>query len=74
MGLRGINWSGIYNDSFTEGVIKMTLDEAMECEVTRAQAVAEISLHDGADLDEFFAEYGFHATYEGADVLGWLGY
>ena len=34
----------------------MNLDEAMQCEVTRAQAVAEISLHDGADLDEYFLE------------------
>jgi hypothetical protein len=54
--------------------MKMNLDDAMDCEVTRAQAVAEISLHDGADLEEFFSEYGFHATYEGSDVLGWLGY
>jgi hypothetical protein len=51
----------------------MNLDEAMDCEVTRAEAVSEINLH-GADIDEFYREYGHHATYEGSDVLGWLGY
>ena len=53
----------------------MTLEEAMDCEVTRAEAVAEIKLHGcKADLKEFFLEYGFHVTYQGCDVLGWLGY
>lgn len=51
----------------------MNYDEAMTSIVTRAQALAELRRH-GADLAEFLDEVGDHDTYEGEQVLNWLGY
>jgi hypothetical protein len=53
----------------------MNLLEAMEAEVTREEAKAEIDRHDSdGGWDVFIAEHGDHPEYEGATVLGWLGY
>lgn len=64
----------------------MTYEEAIEETVTRAEARAEIAQHcanlDGIVLPselaemwaDFTAEHGDHDTYQGATVLGWLGY
>ena len=51
----------------------MTLDEAMDATITRAQAQAEISRH-GADWEAFLTDCGDREEYDGADVLMWLGY
>jgi hypothetical protein len=47
--------------------------EAIEAVVTIEEAKREIALH-GANFDDFAAEYGRNDEYDGADVLGWLGY
>lgn len=44
-----------------------------EPEVSRLEAQHEVLLHH-ADWDEFVREHGDHDTYNGAVVLGWLGY
>lgn len=53
----------------------MTYEEAMEpgTVVDRYEAEREIKRH-GQRFEEFAAEHGYHAQYESADVLGWLGY
>lgn len=51
----------------------MTYEQAIEATVTRDEALAEIAAH-GIDFSEFVEEYGDREEYEGADVLGWLGY
>lgn len=51
----------------------MTYDEAIEAIVSKAAVMYELRRH-GADASEFFAECGDHDEYEGASVLGWLGY
>ena len=51
----------------------MNYEDAVLSDVTRDQAIAEVQEH-GVDLTEFFADMGDHATYEGGEVLSWLGY
>ena len=51
----------------------MTLDEAFEATITKAEAISEIEKHGHAPA-EFFADVGERAEYTGQDVLGWLGY
>lgn len=52
----------------------MTLDDAMEATVSRAEARAEIEIQHGLCFADFIAECGDAEEYEGADVLNWLGY
>lgn len=47
--------------------------EAIEVEVTKAEAVREVEKH-GIDKTEFFAELGEKDCYQGKDILDWLGY
>lgn len=51
----------------------MDYSEAIDIEVTRAEAIREIKKH-YADLDNFFADCGDLEEYPGAVVLDWLGY
>jgi hypothetical protein len=51
----------------------MTLEEAYETEVSREEAIREIRKH-GLNPADFFAYAGERETYEGSEVLGWLGY
>jgi hypothetical protein len=51
----------------------MSYSEAIDCEVTRAEAMREIARH-GCNAADFIAECGDHQTYAGAAVLAWLGY
>ena len=51
----------------------MSLEEAMEAEVSRDAAEREIRRHD-LDPSEFFGEVGDRPWYTGAEVLEWLGY
>lgn len=53
----------------------MTYEDAIEAEVTREEARREIARHqvEGA-FEEFLAEVGDRPTYNGAEVLGFLGY
>ncbi len=51
----------------------MTYDEAMTSNVTAAEAKREVLNH-GVLWSDFTKEYGEFEEYEGADVLGWLGY
>ena len=44
-----------------------------EPEVTRAEAMHEIRIHN-QEWSEFVRDHGDHDTYNGAVVLGWLGY
>lgn len=50
-----------------------SLDEANEAEVTFEQARREVMKH-RASVVEFLDEVGSKATYEGREVLSWLGY
>ena len=63
-GLRALNQS--------EGII-MQLEDALECTVTRKEAIAEIMKH-GVPIEDFFDEVGYREEYQGSDVLHWLGY
>ena len=48
---------------------------AHDMEISRARALREIYNHGAVDdLEEFYAEYGFHDKYMAQDVLDWLGY
>jgi hypothetical protein len=51
-------------------------DDAREATVSAKQAKYEIEInHSVADgFVDFVAEYGQHPTYNGGDVLDWLGY
>lgn len=51
----------------------LTLHEAWDVTVTRAEALAEVRRH-GARWAEFLADVGDREEYEGGEVLGWLGY
>jgi hypothetical protein len=51
----------------------MDYEEAMVTTVSQAEAIAEIMLH-GADIAEFYKDFGRCKEYAGADVLRWLGY
>lgn len=51
----------------------MSFEEAMNAEVTRDDARREILRH-SLDPEDFFLDVGDFPTYDGADVLGWLGY
>jgi hypothetical protein len=51
----------------------MQLEDALECTVTRKEAIAEIKKH-GVPIEEFFDEVGDRPEYQGSDVLHWLGY
>ena len=51
--------------------IEQVFDE--EPTVSRAEARHEIARH-GLDWQDFTAECGDSVEYNGADVLGWLGY
>jgi len=42
--------------------------------ITRKRACQELKAHGLVDLNEFFDELGFRATYKAQDVLEWLGY
>lgn len=53
----------------------MDYEEACEATVTREEARREIARHDcDGGFDAFLAEVGDRATYNGSEVLGWLGY
>lgn len=52
----------------------MDYDTAMEEEVTREEARLEIERHDCEGFDAFLAEVGDKPTYQGSEVLNWLGY
>jgi hypothetical protein len=51
----------------------MTLDEAWDAEVTQAEARAEILKHH-CSWQDFVNDVGLRETYEGSEVLSWLGY
>lgn len=51
----------------------MSLEEAMNAEVSRDDVCREILRH-SLNPEDFFREVGERAIYSGADVLGWLGY
>ncbi len=51
----------------------MNYDEAVESKVSREQAIREIRKHGQSDT-EFYLEMGYKETYNGGDVLAWLGY
>jgi len=51
----------------------MSYEDAVTTKVTRSQALAEVRRH-GASESEFFADVGDKDVYQGAEVLGWLGY
>lgn len=53
----------------------MSLDEVFRDEpmVSHSEAIAEVAKH-GASIPEFYAELGLVDEYNGAEVLGWLGY
>lgn len=53
----------------------MSLDEIFRDEpvVSRAEAIAEVNKH-GLPVSEFLSEMGDEEEYNGAEVLGWLGY
>ena len=54
---------------------QMNYDEAVEAEVTREQARAEIAKHDAdGGFEQFLVDVGDRASYSGAEVLAWLGY
>jgi len=52
----------------------MTYDEAIEARVSRAEARAEIALHDCEGWDAFLRDLGDRDEYAGREVLDWLGY
>jgi hypothetical protein len=51
----------------------MTYSEALEADITRRQAVAEIKKH-RLNSEDFFKEVGDRGLYKGAEILNWLGY
>ena len=51
----------------------MSLEEALEAEVSKDAAEREIRRHE-MDPAEFFHEIGDRPWYTGAEVLYWLGY
>lgn len=51
----------------------MTLEEAMDAVVSKAEAVTEIRRHH-QDPAEFFSEVEERDEYFGSEVLEWLGY
>ena len=51
----------------------MTLEEALEAEVSKEAAELEIKRHE-QDPAEFFREIGDRPWYTGGEVLAWLGY
>lgn len=51
----------------------MSYNEACDAEVTRAEAQLEIRRHH-CEWSDFVAECGERETYQGVDVLAWLGY
>jgi hypothetical protein len=51
----------------------MTYLDAIESEVSKSEAIQELKRHD-ADPFAFFAEVGERDTYQGSEVLDWLGY
>lgn len=51
----------------------MDFETAMETTVSMNQARKEIEAH-GHRFEDFAAEFGWSQEYQGADVLGWLGY
>ena len=53
----------------------MTYKEAIESEVSREEARAEIARHDtDGGFEQFLLDVGDRPSYSGAEVLGWLGY
>ena len=55
------------------GAMMMQLEDALECTVTRKEAIAEIMKHD-FPIEEFFDDVGDRPEYRGSEVLLWLGY
>lgn len=51
----------------------MSYLEALEANISKQEAIAEIIKH-GLDPAEFFAEEGERDEYIGSEVLYWLGY
>lgn len=51
----------------------LSYDEAMDCEVTKEEAIDELARHQES-FDEFAAMHGDKETYEGKDVLEYLGW
>lgn len=51
----------------------MTYDEAVEVELTPAEARREVKRH-GHEWEAFVAEVGTRDAYQGQEVLDWLGY
>lgn len=52
----------------------MNYEDAVEATVTREEARREIDKHDCDGWDAFIADVGDKPEYDGAEVLGWLGY
>lgn len=51
----------------------MTLEEAMDSQISRREVESEIKNHGLSPLD-FFADVGVRDYYDGSEVLNWLGY
>jgi hypothetical protein len=51
----------------------MSYLEALEANITKAEAIQEIRKH-SLDPAEFFAEVGERDEYIGEEILNWLGY
>lgn len=51
----------------------MNYEQAVEAEVSKEEALAEVCKH-GCSTTEFLSEMGNKDSYEGAEVLAWLGY
>ena len=51
----------------------MSYLEALDANITKQEAIAEIKKH-GLDPEEFFVEEGERDEYIGSEVLFWLGY
>lgn len=52
----------------------MTFEDALEAVVTFEEARHEIEDQHGHSMADFTEEFGVCDEYDGADVLGWLGY
>jgi hypothetical protein len=52
----------------------MTYEEAKDATVTAKEARYEIETMHSLCFDSFQQDYGYKDTYQGSDVLDWLGY
>lgn len=51
----------------------MNYEQAVEVEVSKGEALEEVRKH-GCSVEEFLTEMGDKESYQGAEVLTWLGY